>query len=103
MNHDCIMIVECPFWGGGKRGITENVTGLQVVSWLVLRIGLVLFLALFIVELIILAQVCVCVPARALIHMKNDMKSDMTHSVRLFVLSLQILYSAVHVECCAPW
>ena len=51
-------------------------TGLQVVSSLVLRIGVVLFLALCIVELIVLSQVCVCVYARALIHIKNDMKND---------------------------
>jgi hypothetical protein len=29
--------------GGGKRGKTKNLTGLQVVSWLVLRIAVVLY------------------------------------------------------------
>jgi hypothetical protein len=48
------------------------VTGLkQVVSSLVLRIGMVLFLALCIVELIALSQVRVCVYAHALIHIKE--------------------------------
>ena len=48
---------------------TESVTGLQVGPSLALRTGVVLFLALCIVELIVFAQVCVCVRAsdRALV------------------------------------
>jgi hypothetical protein len=83
------------------------VTGLkQVVSSLVLRIGMVLFLALCIVELIALSQVRVCVYAHALIHIKNDMKNrkiGKEMSKERQVLFLQILYCAIHVECCAPW
>jgi hypothetical protein len=48
----------------------------------------------------------VCVYARALIHIKNDMKNRKIGkevSKERQVLSLQILYCAIHVECCAPW
>ena len=43
---------------------TESVTGLQVGPSLAVCIGMVLFLVLCIVELFVLAQVCVCVRAR---------------------------------------
>jgi hypothetical protein len=43
----------------------ESATGSQVGSSLALRIGVLLFLALCIVELIVFAQVCVCERARA--------------------------------------
>ena len=59
---------------GEKRG-KLSVTGLQVVSFLVLCIGIVPFLTLCIVQMIVMGQVCVCV--RVLIHIKNDMKTDM--------------------------
>jgi hypothetical protein len=48
----------------------------------------------------------VCVYAHALIHIKNDMKNrkiGKEMSKERQVLFLQILYCAIHVECCAPW